>query len=212
MRNSGQKSMERYIVVHWEGLFESQYYSTGNSKTNTVFILNTLFPQEVPYVNLTNSYSMVRLHFLNLWLLKAILNCVTDGVTTVKPHHTKGNAWMGADESSLLFPTSGRGYFREAHKLTIRNAWFEQWEMGEVPWWCGKHGILLSSLIPAMAKLLQGSMWTVRLGNQVQPLIQMYFWRVQFFKTKSSPIHTAQKRTKWTLPFFLPCTITFVHH
>jgi hypothetical protein len=42
------------------------------------------------FINLT---SMVGLLLLNLWLLKVMLRCVKDGVTTIKSgHQTTGNA------------------------------------------------------------------------------------------------------------------------
>jgi hypothetical protein len=45
-------------------------------------------------------------------------------------------------------------------KPTIRNAWFQQWNTGEVLWWFGQqYSILLVPLLPFMAELLQGSMW-----------------------------------------------------
>jgi hypothetical protein len=46
-------------------------------------------------------------------LLKAMLRCIKDSVTTIKPgHQTTGNAIViWSDESSFtLFPTSGRVY------------------------------------------------------------------------------------------------------
>jgi hypothetical protein len=38
-------------------------------------------------MSLTNPTSTVGLHLLNLWLLKIMLRCVNDGVTTIKPGH-----------------------------------------------------------------------------------------------------------------------------
>jgi hypothetical protein len=73
----------------------------------------TLFPQKLSYVSFTDPTSVVGLQLLNLSLLKVVLRCLNNGVTTIKPgHQTTGNTCaIWSDESSfMLFPTSGRVY------------------------------------------------------------------------------------------------------
>jgi hypothetical protein len=50
---------------------------------NWIFILKTLFPKKLSDMSFTNQTSMVRLQLLNLWLLKVILRCINDGITTI---------------------------------------------------------------------------------------------------------------------------------
>jgi hypothetical protein len=69
-----------------------------------------------------NPTSMVGLQLPNLWLLKLLLRCVNNAVTTIK-HQTTGNACMiWPDELSFtLFPTSRIVYIwgtpKEAYNL-----------------------------------------------------------------------------------------------
>jgi hypothetical protein len=74
-----------------------------------------LFPEKLSVMSFTNPTSTIAvgLQLLNLRLLKVMLRCVNDGVTTMKPgHQTTGNSReIWSDESSYtLFPTSGRVY------------------------------------------------------------------------------------------------------
>jgi hypothetical protein len=85
----------------------------GTGQQNWIFIMKTLFPQELYDMSFTNPASTVELQLPNLWLLKVIFRCVNDGVTTIKPgYQTTGSAHvLWSDESSFtLFPTSGRVY------------------------------------------------------------------------------------------------------
>jgi hypothetical protein len=60
-------------------------------------------------VSFTNPTSPVALQLLNLRLLKVMLRCVHDGVTTTKPgHETTGTARV--IRSFTLLPASGRVY------------------------------------------------------------------------------------------------------
>jgi hypothetical protein len=79
--------------------------------------LKILFPQKLFNVSFTSATSMVRL-LLNLQLLKVMLRCVNDCVTTIKPgQQTTGNVCgLWSDEPSfMLFPTSGRVYVWRTH-------------------------------------------------------------------------------------------------
>jgi hypothetical protein len=63
---------------------------------NWIFNLKTLFLQKVFHVSFTNPTSTVELQLLSLGLLKVMLRCVNDGVTTIKSgHKTTGNTWYG---------------------------------------------------------------------------------------------------------------------
>jgi hypothetical protein len=81
---------------------------------NWIFILKTLFPQEMSDASFTNPISTVGLQFLNLWLLKVILTIIGNGVMTITSgHQTTGNAaWYGQmSRSSLCFLHQEKLYF-----------------------------------------------------------------------------------------------------
>jgi hypothetical protein len=87
--------------------------STGDRTAELNIHLKTLFEQKLS-VSLTNSTSMIGLQLLNLWLLKVVLRCVNNSVTTTKPgYQTTGSTHViWSNESSFtLFLTSGRVYF-----------------------------------------------------------------------------------------------------
>jgi hypothetical protein len=54
---------------------------------NWIFILKTLFQQKLSDVSFTNPTSTVWLKLLNLWLLKVMLSCINDCITTIKSGH-----------------------------------------------------------------------------------------------------------------------------
>jgi hypothetical protein len=127
----------------------------------------TLLPQKLPYVSFTRPTSTVGLQLLNLWLLKVMLRCINNGVTTIKPvYQTNGKArviWSG--ESSFTSPLHQEKFMfgEHARKPIIRNAWFQQCNTGgsvmvwaEISW----YSILRIALLPFMAELLQGRTWT----------------------------------------------------
>jgi hypothetical protein len=62
-------------------------------------------------------------------------------------------------------------------KLTIRNAWFQQWNTWEVLWWFGQQYLVQYSVGPIVT--LHGRItsrkYMARLGNQVHPMIQTLF-------------------------------------
>jgi hypothetical protein len=110
----------------------------------------------------------IRLQLLNLWLLKIMLRCVNDGVTTIKPgYQAAGNASvLSSDELSFtLLPTSGRVYvwrtLKEAYNPeclvpTVKQGGGSMMVLAKISW----YSILLVPLLPFMVELLQGSMWT----------------------------------------------------
>jgi hypothetical protein len=66
-------------------------------------------------VNFTNPTSTAGMQLLNLCLLKVILRCVNDGVTTIKPgHQTTGIACViwSVESSFTLLPTTVRKSLR----------------------------------------------------------------------------------------------------
>jgi hypothetical protein len=97
-------------------------------------------------VSFTNPTFTVGLKLLNLSLLKVMLICINDGVTTIKPGHTQQemNAWYGQINHPLCrFLYQEEFMFGEhPRKPTIWKTWFQQWNMGEVLWWFGQkyHG------------------------------------------------------------------------
>jgi hypothetical protein len=54
-------------------------------RTNAAYSSWRPFPQTLSDVSFTNLTSTVGLQLLNFWLLKVMLRCVNDGVTTIKP-------------------------------------------------------------------------------------------------------------------------------
>jgi hypothetical protein len=142
-RNSGCNStlIERDRAYIW-GMFR---IITDELQQNRIFISKTLFKQKLSDVSFTCPTSVVGRQLLNFWLLRALLRCVKDGVTTIKPgHRTTGNALViWSDESSFtLFPTSGRVYVwrtpKEAYNpeylvsTTKHGAWWG------LLWWFGQ--------------------------------------------------------------------------
>jgi hypothetical protein len=74
-------------------------------------------------------------------------------------------------------------------KPTIWNAWFQQWNTGELLW-CSEQqycGILLVLLLLFMAELLQGSMWTCWVIRRI-PWSRLHFRMMQFPKMTMPPI------------------------
>jgi hypothetical protein len=132
---------------------------------NSVFILKTLFPQKLSDVSFTNSTSTVGLKLLNSLLLKVMLRSVNDGVETIKPgHQTAGNALViWSDESSFtLYLASGRvcvwrtpkeAYNPECLVPTVKHGGGSVMVWAPISW----YNILLVSLLPFMAELLQGN-------------------------------------------------------
>jgi hypothetical protein len=111
-------------------------------------------------MSVTNPTSTVGLQLLNLRLLKVMLRCVNDGVTTIKPgHQTTGNAHViWSDESSFtMFPTSARVYVRRTPKeaynpeclvSTVKNGGGPVTVSAAMSW----HSILLVPLLPFIAE------------------------------------------------------------
>jgi hypothetical protein len=147
-------------------------------------------------VRFTNPTSTVGLQLLNLWLLKVMLRCLKDDVTTIKPEHqTTGNARViWSDESSfMLFPTLGRVYvWRTPNKAynpeglvpTVKHGG------GSVTVWAAisRYSILLAPLLTFMAELLQGSTWAG--------------WLISCIPWSWSHIRTTMQFSKTTMPPF----------
>jgi hypothetical protein len=56
----------------------------ATGQQNWIFILKTLFEEKkLSDVSFANPASTVGLQLLNLWLLKVMLKCLNDGVTTI---------------------------------------------------------------------------------------------------------------------------------
>jgi hypothetical protein len=113
-------------------------------------------------VSSTNPTSTAGLQLLNFWLLKVMLRCVNDDVTTMNPgHQVTGHARViWSEESSFTpFPTPGIVYVWRTPKdclaPTVRH------RGGSVTVWAAtisRYSILLVPLLPFMAE--QGSTWT----------------------------------------------------
>jgi hypothetical protein len=74
-------------------------------------------------------------------------------------------------------------------KPAIWNAWFQQWNMGEVLWWFGQqyHVILLVPLLLFMAELFQGCMWTGWVIRCILRSRRYFLTMMQFSKTTMPP-------------------------
>jgi transposase len=174
-RNSGRTStLTERIIIYWKDSFEKYRWTTAAQVTAE---LNIHLPQNLSSVRLrlTNPTSTVGLKLLNLWLLKVMLRCVNDGVTTMTPENqtTVSAIAIWSNESSfILFPTSGKVYFGR----TPKEAWFQQWNTGGVSamvwatilWYSVGPIITLHGRITARE-------YVDRLGNQVHPMIQTLF-------------------------------------
>jgi hypothetical protein len=96
----------------------------------------------------------------NLWLLKVMLRCVNDGVTTTKPgQKTTGNAWHG----EMVCRSIQQEEFTFGEH-PIRSAWLHQWNSKRGRFCDGLGSKTLVSMVVQlllfMAELLQGSTWT----------------------------------------------------
>jgi hypothetical protein len=74
-------------------------------------------------------------------------------------------------------------------KPTIRNAWFQQWHIGEVLWsfWHQYYDILLVPLLHFMAKLQQGSTWTGWVIRCIPWSRRYFLTTMHFSKTTMTP-------------------------
>jgi hypothetical protein len=80
------KKRSLYIEKDWFKKLHN-YCNTGELQQNWILISKTLFEQNLSDVGFTNLTSMVQLQLLNLWLLKVMLSCINNGVTTIKCGH-----------------------------------------------------------------------------------------------------------------------------
>jgi hypothetical protein len=143
-----------------EDCFEkSRYYcSTGELQQNWIFHLEDPVSTKTAWCE--SPTSMVGLQLLNLWLLKVMLRSINSGVITIKPgHQTTGNAWYGQMSRPSCSYVSRTP--KEAYNLGCLVPTVKHWG-GSVMVWAAIlwYSILLAPLLPFMAKLLQGSMWT----------------------------------------------------
>jgi hypothetical protein len=96
------------------------YCNTGESRTE-YWSWRSCFHKNCFDMSFTDPTSMVGIQLLNLWLLKIMLKCINNGVTTIKRgRQTTGNVHMiWSDESPfMLFHTSGRIYVWRTFKET----------------------------------------------------------------------------------------------
>jgi hypothetical protein len=122
-RNSGQKStLTGRDHRTLRRIVSKNHTTTAAQVTRQQDPVSTKFSD----VSFTKPTSMVAagLQVRNLRLLKVMLRCVYDGVTSIKPgHQTTGNSRVvWSDESSFtLFPSSGKVYLwrtpKETHNL-----------------------------------------------------------------------------------------------
>jgi hypothetical protein len=162
--------------------------------------LKTLFPQKLSDVSFRNPTSTVGLILLNLSLLKVMLRCVNDGVTTIKPgRQTTGNARVIWSRKSFFF-TLVRVYFwrspKEAHNAeclvqTVKHGGGSVMVWVAIPWYSDAPIITLQGRITARD-------YVDRLDNQVHSMIQILFPNNDaVFQDDSFPIHTARTVQSW---------------
>jgi hypothetical protein len=148
-RNSGWKSTLTERDRHALRKIVSKNHTTAAAQVNCSRTEYSSwrpgFHKNLSDVSFSNPMSTVAvwLQLLNLWLLKVMLRCVNDGVTTIKPgqQNTGILRVIWSDVSSFtLFPTSGRVYVwrapKEAYNLECLVR-FQQWNIGNVVWWFG---------------------------------------------------------------------------
>jgi hypothetical protein len=145
------KHWHKEVDVNWEGLFlkfKKLLWHKWNK--NWILSLKILFPQQLSHASFTNPvFTVGLLQLLNLWLLKVMLGCINNGVTTTKPgHHTNGNVWV-------MWPISYSvqqeefAFAKHTRKPKIRNAWSQSETWGRFCDGLG-HNILLVSFLPIM--------------------------------------------------------------
>jgi hypothetical protein len=122
-----------------------------------------------------NSTTRVRLQLLNHWLLKVKLRCVNDGVTTIKTWTS--DKWKRARDMVRWVVLHAVPYIRKTlltfgehqRKYTIRNAWFQQWNMGRFCDGLGTYIIAHYSVGPIITLhgWIPAREYVDRLGNRV---------------------------------------------
>jgi hypothetical protein len=130
---------------------------------NRIFILKTLFPQKLSNMSFTNPTSMVGLQLLNLILLKVMLGCINNGVTTIR--QVEVCAWYAQmshpsgcslHQEEFVFgehPRSPQSGMPGSNSET-RGGSVMVWTA--ISW----YSILLVPLLTFIAELLQGNKWT----------------------------------------------------
>jgi hypothetical protein len=147
---------------------------------NWIFILKTLFTLKLSEVSFTNPTFTLQLQLLNLWLLKVMLRCVNDGVTTIKPGHqtTWNECVIPSDESSFtLFPTWGRVYVWRTPKEAYNPECLVSTTRGRFCDGLGSNIVVKYSIGPIITfhGRIIAREYVDRLGNQVYPMIQTFF-------------------------------------
>jgi hypothetical protein len=120
-----------------------------------------------------------------------MFRCVNDGVMTIKPGQTTGNAHVVWSEKSsfTLFPTSGRVYVwrtpKEAYNSECLVPTAKRGGGSSMMVWAAISWYSVGPITTFMTELLD------RLGNQVRPMIPTLFpTMMQFSKTTEPHSHS----------------------
>jgi hypothetical protein len=222
-RSSGWKSaLTERDRCTWRRIVSKNHRTTGAQVTAELNI-HLEDPVSTKTVWCELHKSVVGLQLLNLWLWKVMLRCINDGVTTIKREH-----WATGNVRDMVIwvilhsvPYIRKSLFGEHHKKpTIRNAWFQQWNMGEVLWCFGQQyrDILLVPLLPFMAKLLQENMWTGEVIRFIPWSDDIFEQRCSFRRKQCPQSHIwncsfmVWRAWRWTSASPLASTITRCEH
>jgi hypothetical protein len=162
---------------------------------------------------------------LNLWLMKVILRCVNDGVTTIKPEYQttrqmETRTWYSqmSRPSRCSLHQEEFTFGQHPRKPTIRNAWLEQWNTGEVLWWSGQQhrGKYSPCPIITLHGRITAREYVDRWGNQAHSMIseeRCSFPRRQCPYSHSWNCSVIVRRVwKWTSTSSLASSITRSEH
>jgi hypothetical protein len=192
-RNSGRNSTLTGSDRHTLRRVVSENHRTTAAQVTAE--LNIRFEDPVStklsVMRFTNPTSTAGLQLLNPRLLKVILRCVNDGVTTIKPgHKTTGNTRWSEESSFTLFHISGRVY---VHLENIKGNLQSGMPVSNSE--TGGRSVMVWTVISwysILPILLLPFIDVHRLGNEVLPMNQTLFQKNDaVFQDDNALIHTA---------------------
>jgi hypothetical protein len=194
------------IVVYWEGLFRKITEQLEHRwQHRWIFILKTLFPHKLSDISFTKPISAARLQLLNLWILKVMLGCVNDGVTTIKPRHQENqkieNAWYCQMSCPSRWSLHHEGLCVENTQVNLDSGILDSNSETRRRFYVGLGSNILAQYSVCPIITLHGRIVTMDyvdgLVNQVQLMIKTLFPNVAVFQDDNAPIHTAITVQLW---------------
>jgi hypothetical protein len=205
--NSGRKSNlpERDRRILRRIFFRKNHRTTAAQITGDldwILVVETLFPQKLPYIQFTNPTSTAGLQLLNSWSLKVMLRCLSDGVATIKRrHHTTGNSGVIWTDKSFftLFPASGRVYLWKTFKETCNPECLVprvKQERSFVTVWAAISWYSFSPIITLYIQITAKE-YVDRLGNLCVPWSRCFIRTTMQFSKTTTPLVAQLELFSW---------------